>query len=163
MVSSTQTIPRATYAVAMGCATLVALGLSVMVAMAMSGSSQSLLGVVIGVLACSAAMVIPMMGPPLVTPDRWGMVVLGCTGVRTMIGLGGMLLLSQAFPGDKKAIVFAILTGTMILIGAEGLVAVWLLARQDARVARSRGHGTNTHENTRQGPPRTGQTPRSTT
>jgi hypothetical protein len=120
----------------MGVASVVALGAALLIAGSVYEGSPEARGMTLAcigaVVAAGAALcVVPLMGPPLVTPDRWGMIVLGISGGRTLLGMGAMLILIEAFAMDRKAVVYGVLAGVTTLMIAEAVVAVLLLSQRE--------------------------------
>ncbi|MDX2117493.1 MAG: hypothetical protein SFY96_04845 [Planctomycetota bacterium] len=120
----------------MGVASVVALGAALLIAGAVYEGSAEARGMTLAcigaVIAAGAALcVVPLLGPPLVTPDRWGMIVLGISGGRTLLGMGAMLILIEAFAMDRKSVVYGVLAGVTTLMIAEAVVAVLLLSQRE--------------------------------
>lgn len=146
MPSDLAPIPRRPFAIGCGVGAIVSIGLGLLIASAMGGGgggggvgdggSQVLISVGF-VLAVGAALsLVPLAGPPLVTPERWGLVVMGVSAVRTFAVLGMMLLLLEGQGLPRKPVVYAILAGTFVMMVVEASVAVYLLGRREqARVA----------------------------
>ncbi len=129
-------IPRAPFAIAMSIASVIALGVALWAASAVGAAGMTLAAIAAVVLAGAALCIIPLIGPPLVKPDNWGMVVLGISGARTLLGMGAMLILVEAMDLDRKGVVYGLLAGIITLMVAEAIVAVWLLsARERARAS----------------------------
>ena len=129
-------IPRATFAIAMSIATVVALGVATWVASTVGAAGLTLAAIAAVVFAGGALCIIPLIGPPLVKPDNWGMVVLAISGARTVLAMGAMLVLIEAMGLDRKGVVYGLLAGAVTLMVAEAAVAVWLLsAREHARAS----------------------------
>lgn len=131
MTGSHAPIPRLPYAAMVGFGALVSIGAGVWVAAAVGGQAGVQTSVaavlVIGVLLA----VVPLMGPPLVTPDRWGMMVLAVSGIRTMLAMGGMLVLIEVQGLERRPVVYGLLTGTLLMMAIEAMAAVWLLSRRE--------------------------------
>ena len=136
-----ETIPRAPFAVAMAAATVAALGVGLWLAseQGASGATLMAIGGVIGV--CAALCIVPLFGEPIVTPERWGLVVMGCSAARTMLAMFGMLVLIEAQGLDRKPVVYGVLSGALILMVIEAATAVWLLSRRESRRLSAVGAG----------------------
>lgn len=100
-------------------------------AASMGGSTMTLasIGLVLGLGAVLA--LVPLMGPPLVTAERWGMVVLCISGLRTMLAMFAMMVLIQILQLERKPVVFGLLTGTLVMMIVEAAAAVVLLSRRE--------------------------------
>lgn len=144
-------IPRAPYAAAMAAATVAALGIGLWLAAGQGASGATLMAIggVIG--ACAALSIVPLLGEPVVTPERWGLVVMGCSAARTLFAMFGMLILIQMQGLERKPVVYGVLAGAFILMTIEAAVAVWLLGRRESRRI-SRG-GTKISHTTAAGEP----------
>lgn len=127
-------IPRSLYALLMTGAGVAALaaGLLVARAAAAEGDADFLLPVAGSLLFSIALAVVPLLGPPLVTPPRWGLVVLGVTATRTLVAMGAMLILLEILGLPRRPVVYGLLSGTLLLLVADAIGAVWLLSRRDA-------------------------------
>ncbi len=73
----------------------------------------------------------PLIGPPLVTPDRWGLIVLMVSGARTLLAMGAMMAMIQILHLERKPVVYGVLTGTVVMMTVEALAAVALLNRRE--------------------------------
>ncbi len=120
----------------MAIASVVALGVGLWAASAVGAAGMTLVAIGAVIAAGAALCIIPLMGPPLVKPDNWGMVVLGISGVRTLLAMGAMLVLVEVMNLDRKGVVYGLLAGVVVLMVAEAVAAVWLLsARERARAS----------------------------
>ncbi len=122
---------------AVSCAVAIAAGLF----MAWRGGADAdtlvAIGIALGVLA--SVCVVPLLGPPLVSDDSWGMVVLGTGAMRTMLALGAMLVLIEMQGLPRRPVAAGILTGAVMMMVAEAVAAVRLLAWRDRQKAALRG------------------------
>lgn len=125
-------IPRRPYVLAMVVASVVALGAGVGLGMSVEGANSStamgLAGVLIGLAGLS---VIPAMGKPLISEENWGLAVLGTSVTRTMLAVGGMMVLIEGMGLPRKSAVYGVMVGAAILMVVEAGVAVWLLSRRE--------------------------------
>jgi hypothetical protein len=124
-------IPTRPYAIVMLLTGGLALGLGVFISQALGGEGTTLLAVGGALLACVLLSVIPMLGRPLVTPDNWGIVVLGVSLGRTLLALGAMAIYVEMSGLPRRPVVIPLLTCTLVLMVAEAVTAVWLLSRRD--------------------------------
>lgn len=143
-------IPRAPFAIAMSVATFVALGAAMWAAIWAGATGMTLTAIASVVLAGGALCIVPLIGPPLVKPDNWGMVVLSISGARTLLGMGAMLVLVEAMDLDRKAVVYGLLAGIVTLMIAEATVAVWLLSARERAKAAARPATTSTQHTNQQ-------------
>lgn len=102
-------------------------------ASAVGGSAATLMGVGVALTLLAGLCLAAMVGPPLVKPETWGLVVLGVSGLRTMAALGAMLVLVEVQGLDRKPAVYGLLLGTMVMLVAEAGAAVWLISKRDQR------------------------------
>lgn len=124
-------IPRLPFAAICGLGALASVAGGVGMASSMGGSPDTLVGVGIALALLAGLCLAALAGPPLVTDDNWGLVVLGVSGVRTMAALGAMLVLVEVQGLDRKPAVYAMLAGTVVMLVAEAGAAVWLISRRD--------------------------------
>lgn len=124
-------IPRTPYAAVMAAASVVGMGAGIAAASSAGGTS-AVTAAVAGVLAVGIVLAaVPLLGPPLVRPETWGLVVLGVSGARTLLALAGMLVLIEVQDLDRRPVVYGVLAGTLVLMTAECAAAVWLLGRRE--------------------------------
>lgn len=96
-----------------------------------TGAGESGLLAIVGVLAlCVGVCIAPLMGPPLVTRERWGLVVMGASLARTLVVMGGMMVLIEAMHIDRRPVVYSLLTGGLMMMAIEAIVAALLLNRR---------------------------------
>jgi len=132
-----QPIPRKPYAIAMMIASVVAIGAGVGVGMMAEGSGSSLeMGIAGVMIGLSGLSVVPVLGKPLVSEENWGLAVLGTSVTRTMLAVGGMMVLIEGMGLSRKGSVYGVMVGATVLMVVEAAVAVWLLSRREqGRVA----------------------------
>jgi hypothetical protein len=148
-----EAIPKAPFAIAMAAGTLAALAVGVWLAASQGGEGATLLAIAGVIAACAALCVVPLLGEPVVTPERWGLVVMGCSAFRTLIAMFGMMVLIQVQGLERKPVVYGVLSGAFLLMTVEALAAVWLLNKRESRrlqLARSSGV-TNSHSSSAAG------------
>jgi hypothetical protein len=119
------------YALVMGAATVLSIGAGLFAASA-GGGDTGVLTAVAAVLAASAGISLaPVLArPPWVRLAWWGMVVLGAMSARMLMAIAGMLVLIEVLGLPKAAVVYGLLTGTLLVMAAEAGAAVWLLNRR---------------------------------
>jgi hypothetical protein len=124
-------IPRTPYATAIGAAGLLSIVLGTGIAASAGGDwgVQSAVATVLVMGALLAAL--PLVGPPLVTPERWGMIVLGVSAARTFLAAGAMLILLEVQGLDRRPVVYGVLSGTLLMMMLEAAAAVWMLTRRE--------------------------------
>lgn len=129
-------IPRAPFALAMLCASIAALAAAYFLSTG-QGAQGPVLSSIMGavVIACLMSGV-ALLGSPIVTPERWGLVVLGVSGARTILALGGMLILLEVQGLPRKPVVYGLLSAVFILMTVEASVAAILLNRRERQRAR---------------------------
>lgn len=123
-------IPRALYAGIMAIATLVAFGVGLWVADRNGADGPVLMSIAVALAAVASLTIIPLLGESLIRPDRWGLSVLACSGIRTLIAMGAMLILIEAQGLPRKPVVYGVFGGSIVLLVIEAAAAVWLLNRQ---------------------------------
>lgn len=124
-------IHRRRFALIMGVATLCALGAGLGLAARAGADGMALVSIGL-VIAIGGLLSVPaMLGPWLIKDEIWGLGVLGITGARTLLGMGGMLILIEVLGLPRQAVVHALLAGVMILTTAEACVAVWQLQARE--------------------------------
>lgn len=133
-------IPNRPFALVMGVTSAVALGLALLASWAAGGDAPTLLAIAGVMLAACAVGLVALIGPPLVTPTNWALVVLASTMMQTMLALGAMLVLIEISGLPRRPVVIGLLAGTFVLMIGEAVAAVWLLARRDR--LRTVGDGT---------------------
>lgn len=124
-------IPRTPFALSMLAATLTAVAACAMVSLGAGAGVETslLLSGVVAVLGLMA--MVALIGPPLIAPEMWGLVVLGISAMRTFLALGAMLVLIEVAALDRRPVVLGILSGTGILLIVEAAVAVVLLNKRE--------------------------------
>jgi hypothetical protein len=85
----------------------------------------------------------PSLGAWLIKDEHWGMSVLAVTGTRTLLAMFAMLLLIEVGGLPRQAVVYGLLSGTLILTTAEAASAVWQLQRRET--ARASMNPKSTH------------------
>lgn len=124
-------IPGRPFALVCGLGLLISVGVGLLVASGAGGDERVLLAVG-GVLAFGGALfVLPLLGPPVITPERWGLGVMLASMLRTGVALGAMLLLIEVQGLPKRSTTMGILFGTFVMMGVEAVAAVWLLTVRD--------------------------------
>lgn len=131
-------IPRLPFAAICAVASCAAVTLGVLVASQAGGAGETLFSIAGVLIVASALCLIPLIGPPLVTPERWGIAVMLASGARTMVALFALLVLIEVHGAPRRPVVFGVLTGVTILMTAEAVAAVWLLSRRERLKADSR-------------------------
>lgn len=127
-------IPRTPYAAVMAAASLVGMGVG-LAAASSAGASPAVLmavGAVLGIGVVLAAA--PIVAQPLIKPEVWGLAVLAASGSRTLLALGGMLVLIEMQGLERRPVVYGLLAGTLVMMVAEGAAAAWLLTRRDRQL-----------------------------
>lgn len=115
----------------MAAASAVGMGVGIAVA-GSAGGTGAVTAAVAGVLAVGVVLAaVPLLGHPLVRPETWGLVVLGVSAARTLLALGGMLVLIEVQGLDRRPVVYGVLAGTLVMMIAEGAAAAWLLNRRE--------------------------------
>ncbi|MCC5823121.1 MAG: hypothetical protein LAT64_10040 [Phycisphaerales bacterium] len=132
MTPPTAPINRRLFAIAVAAATLCALGAGLMLASRAGAEGSALIAIGAVILAGGMLSVPAMLGSWLIKDDIWGLVVLGITAFRTVLGIGGMFVLIELVGLPRHAVVHALLAGVMLLTTAEAAAAVWQLQRQQA-------------------------------
>ncbi len=134
-------IPRGLYAAIMVCGVALSVILGVAIAAQQEGAAGTLLSIGIALGLCGSIALVALVGPPLVTTERFGLVVLGSTAARTMVSVLLILVLTQVQGLAKRPVAYGVMSGTFVLLIIEAAAAVWLLARIDrARVLRVELH-----------------------
>lgn len=136
---------RGPYALLVGGASLAAVGAALLVAQKIGADERTLLALSGALMLCAGLCVIPSLGAPLVTRERWGLVVMGVSAARTLVGMGAMLVLIEGLGLANRPVVMSMLTGVGIMMVVEAAVAVWLLAKYPPTPVRSsadRGGGS---------------------
>lgn len=124
-------ISRQSYAISMTACCLMAIGVGMAAASAAGAEGETLVAILVALLACASLTIIPLIGPPLVTSDRWGLAVMATSAGRTMVALMGMLILLEVQNHPRKPVVYALLVATLVMMIAEAAIAVRLLAKRD--------------------------------
>lgn len=124
-------IQRQPFALACGVATVAGIAIALALASRGGGEGLTLAAVAACIAAFGALCLVPLMGPPLVTSDRFGMVVFGVSGVRTMLVLGAMIGLTEGAGLPKTPVVHALLGGVLPIMVGEALAAAWVIHRRD--------------------------------
>lgn len=125
-------IPRKPYAFGMLIATAVALAAGLGIASMSEGStSGALIAVALTLLAGLALCALPLAGPPLVSPDRWGLAVLMASVARTMLVLLALVVFVEGQGLPRKPVGFGLLAGALIMMFAEAAIAVHLLMKRE--------------------------------
>lgn len=130
---------RGPYALLVGGASLVAVGAALLVAQNIGADERTLLALSGALMLCAGLCVIPSLGAPLVTRERWGLVVMGVSAARTLVGMGAMLVLIEGLGLENRPVVMSLLTGVGIMMIVEAAVAVWLLAKYPPTAVKLRG------------------------
>lgn len=133
-------IPTRPYAIVMLLTGSLALGLGLFVSRALGGEGTTLLAVGGALLVGVLLSVIPLLGRPLVTPDNWGLVVLGVSLGRTLLALGAMAILVELSGLPRRPVVIPLLVCTLLVMIAEAATAVWLLSRRERLRSVNPGH-----------------------
>lgn len=84
---------------------------------------------------------LPVAGRFLITPSIWGLAVMAATAAQFLVALMAMFVIIEAFGLPRRPAVFGVLTATMLVLIAETLCAVLLLALRDARMEREKAVG----------------------
>lgn len=130
-------IPRGLHAAIMIGGVVLSVILGVAIASQQEDATGTLLSIGIALGLCGSIALIALVGPPLVTQERFGLVVLGSTAARTMISVLLILVLTQVQGLAKRPVAYGVMSGTFVLLIIEAAAAVWLLARIDrARASR---------------------------
>lgn len=126
-------ISRKPYALGMlaACAAAVAAGLGIASVSGEPVTSGTLLAIALTLVAGLTLCALPLAGPPLVTPDRWGLMVLAASMGRTLLVLLAMLVLVEGQGLPKKPVGFGLLAGALIMMFAEAAIAVHLLMKRE--------------------------------
>ena len=124
-------MPRGFFAVSCAVATIAGMGIGIAMASGAGGEGMTLTAIAGAILAFGAMCIVPLIGPPLVTADRFGLVVFGVSGLRTMLVLGAMLLLIEALGLPRRPVVTGLLGGVLPIMIAEAFAAVVLIHRRD--------------------------------
>jgi hypothetical protein len=124
-------IPRTPYAVLVGGAAVLSVGLGTLIAAQMGAPLAGQVAIAAALILGALLAAIPLLPAPLITPERWGMAVLAVSGARTMAALGAMLILIELQGLPRKPVVYAILAGTFVMMLVEAMAAVWFLSRRD--------------------------------
>ena len=129
-------LQRRPFAIATGIATVVGVAIAAAIA-SRAGLDSTVMGTTMGaiitsILAFGALCIIPIMGPPLVTDDRFGMAVFAISGVRTMLVLAAMMVLTEVMGLPKQPVVHGLLGGVLPIMFTEAFAAAWLINRRDA-------------------------------
>lgn len=138
LAESQSGIARGIYALGMAIVSVLAIALGLIVTRAVGGPDigQSVLVAVGAALLLSAAFaLIPMVGPPLVPSDRWGMAVMMASMGRTLAAMGAMVMLLEVQGLPRKPVVYGVLSGVFVMMMAEAMIAVWLLNKRDRELA----------------------------
>jgi hypothetical protein len=115
----------------MALASALGIGLGVLVARGVGGGPD-VLGPIAAALALAAiVMVVPLVGPPLVTAHTWGLAAMGASMGRTLLAMGGMMVLITVLGLPAKPVVYGLLSGAVLMMAAEAGIAVRVLARVD--------------------------------
>lgn len=152
MAQSTLPIPRMMYGVTMAVSCAAAIGAGLFMADRAGANADALGAIGIALAVLASVCIVPMLGPPLVSGESWGMVVLGCGAMRTMLALGAMLVLIEIQGLERRPVVMGILTGAMMIMIAEAVVAVRALAARDRMRVVAGAVGTNPKQTTSAGP-----------
>lgn len=131
MTPTTPHIPRLGYGVTMAVSCAAAIGAGLFMANRAGANADTLGAVAIALTVLASVCVVPLLGPPLVSDQSWGLVVLGCGAMRTMLALGAMLVLIEVQGLERRPVVMGILIGAMGMMIAEAAVAVRALAARD--------------------------------
>lgn len=129
-------IPRVPYAITMLCASAVAIWAAYAVATAQGAEGPVLASVMGAAVIASLMSGVALLPAPIVTPERWGLIVLGTSGARTMLALGAMLLMLEVQGLPRTPVVYGILAAVFVLMTAEASVAAILLNRRERQRAR---------------------------
>ncbi len=125
-------LQRRTFAIATGVATAVGVGIAAAIASRAGVDATTMGAIITSILAFGALCIVPIMGPPLVTDDRFGMAVFAISGVRTMLVLGAMMVLTEVAGLPKQPVVHGLLGGVLPIMFTEAFAAAWLINRRDA-------------------------------
>ncbi len=136
-------IPRRPFALVCALGVVLSVGAGVGVAASAGASSMVLLAIGAVLLAGGALCVLPLLGPPLVTPERWGLVVMMASMARTGLAMVAMLYMVEVLGLPRRPVVIGLLTGTLIMMAIEALAAVWLLSRRERQRAVARAAGAS--------------------
>ncbi len=124
-------IPRVPFAVACGVGAVASVLTGLATASGAGGGQDVLIGVGIALGLLAAMSIVPLIGPPLISAESWGLAVLGVSGLRTIGALGAMLVLIEVQGLARKPAVYGLLIGTVVMLIAEAGAAVWLLSRRE--------------------------------
>lgn len=125
-------LQRRTFAIATGIATVVGVAIAAAIASKAGVDSTTMGAIITSILAFGALCIVPIMGPPLVTDDRFGMAVFAISGVRTMLVLAAMMVLTEVIGLPKQPVVHGLLGGVLPIMFTEAFAAAWLINRRDA-------------------------------
>ncbi len=124
-------IPQGLYAAIMIGGVVLSVILGLAIASQQEGATGTLVSIGIALGLCSLVALVALVGPPLVTPERFGLVVLGSTAARTMISVLLILVLTHVQGLAKRPVAYGVMSGTFVLLMIEAAAAVWLLAKID--------------------------------
>mgnify|MGYP001032565077 CR=1 FL=1 len=130
-------MPRGFFAASTGIATALGVVVALLMASQAGGEGMTLAAITGCVLAFGATCVVALIGPPLVTQDRFGMVVLGTSAIRVVLVLAAMILLTEAAGLPKRPVVIGLLGGVLPIMVAEAFAAVVLIHRREKAEVRT--------------------------
>lgn len=116
-------------------ATLAAIALVVLVALNVGVAMPVTVMMAVGMVLLGATSIVPLLGRPIVTPENWGLVVMGVGIARTTMAMIVILSIQgsiESVDSARKHVALALLGGAVIMMMAEATVAVILLAKRDA-------------------------------
>ncbi len=145
-MTAMEEIPRKPYAMVMliACAASIALGIGIAAIAGAAGEhggdqTRVMLAIGLTMLAGLSLCALPLAGPPLVTAERWGLMVLMASVGRTLLVLSAMVVLVEALGLPRQAIGYGLLSGALLMMFAEAGIAVHLLMKRERLRESSRG------------------------
>jgi hypothetical protein len=124
-------IPSTPYVLACGVGLVLSVGGGVGVAALIGAGTSIMLTVGIVAFVVGLLFLAPVLGKVFLTPETWGLAVLGATVVQTMLTVGAMMVALEGFGLDRRPTVVGLLTSSVIMMMVEAGTAVWLLTMRE--------------------------------